>query len=147
MNATKHKLYYVHRGIVNRCTSPNHSGYKKYGSRGIKVCDRWIGVDGFTNFIEDMGERPEGKSIDRIDNDGDYEPNNCRWATNEEQARNKRIYKTNTSKVQGVDFCKRDNTWRVRIGKNGRRINLGGYKLYAEAVVARRQGELMYWSK
>jgi hypothetical protein len=74
-----------------RCGNPKDIGFHNYGGRGIRVCDRWLGKDGFTNFLTDVGRRPSPKhTLDRIDNDGDYCPTNCVWATRAEQLRHNR---------------------------------------------------------
>ena len=87
-----HPLYGTWSHMKQRCYNKNHKRYADWGGRGIKVCDRWLepAPQGFINFFKDMGERPEGYSLDRIDNDGDYTPDNCRWASTVEQTSNRR---------------------------------------------------------
>lgn len=83
--------YKVWEGMKRRCFNENEQNYERYGGRGITICERWLGTDGFGNFYADMGPRPSPyHSIDRINNDGNYEPGNCRWATDAQQRANKR---------------------------------------------------------
>lgn len=79
--------YQSWRGMLARCNQPSSQAFKNYGARGVTVCQRWRE---FKNFLADMGERPTGLTLDRINNDGIYEPSNCRWATRAQQTANRR---------------------------------------------------------
>jgi hypothetical protein len=100
MQNTKHEVYTVWSGMKARCSNPKTTHYDRYGGRGIKVCERW--QKSFSDFIADMGPRPLGYVIDRIDNDGNYEPNNCRWVTRGESQRNQ--HNTLFVEIAGVRY-------------------------------------------
>lgn len=87
---SKTPTYVAWSGMMHRCANPANPRFSHYGGRGIRVCERW---HDFMNFLEDMGPKPPGLSIDRINNDGNYEPGNCRWATAQQQSANRRPFK------------------------------------------------------
>jgi hypothetical protein len=136
---TEHPLYSLYHGMKGRCLTETDKDYPRYGGRGIKICDRWLGVDGFFNFVENMGERPEGYTLDRIDANGDYSPENCRWADIYTQSGNKR-----NSKNTGVSFIKKTGKYRVRISINNTTHTLGLCGSLEEALEIRRLGEIKY---
>jgi hypothetical protein len=129
-----HPLYSTYNNIKARCGHFKHEGHKNYAGRGIRMCDRWL--ESFENFANDMGLKPTPEhSIERVDNDGNYEPDNCKWATRIEQNRNKRIYKTNVIGYSGISMTKA-GTYRVRTVND--RILLGCFATLDEAVEAQK---------
>lgn len=143
-NRKDDSLYYRYYGILARVRYRGHIGYKNYGGRGIGICKEWLPPYGYKRFKEYVLSLPnaevEGYTIDRIDNDGDYEPSNIRWATRHQQASNNRHAKG----VVGVNWKKRDNRWQATLVVNGKLV-LGKYfEKYSDAVNARRKAEAEY---
>ena len=129
--------------MIQRCNNPKNDAYHYYGGRGIRVCSRWLE---FHTFYTDMGKRPKGTSIDRFpDNDGDYEPSNCRWATTTEQRKNQRMSNRNKTGILGVHWLKSRKKYVAQIRINGKPIHLGSFIDMPDAIEARRQGEIKYW--
>ena len=136
--------YFSWVDMRRRCYNPKRPAYKDYGGRGIKVCDSWN--NSFIAFFENMGYRPsENHTLDRIDNEGDYTPENCRWATKEVQSRNQRIYVNNKTGVKGVSWDEKGKRWISSIYNNKKAISLGRYTVFKDAVEARLDAEEKYW--
>lgn len=136
----------IYKSMKQRCYNKNNFNYDRYGGRGIKVCDRWL--NSYGDFKMDMGERPTNKhTLERINNNDGYSPENCKWATRLEQNQNmgKRI--NNTSGYVGVSWAKASSKWIVQIGFEGKKYNLGVYENIEDAVEARKQEEVKYWNK
>ena len=113
------KALNIWKNMLRRCNDPNNPGYKHYGGRGIRVCKRW---QSFSNFYADMGDPPTGLSIDRIDNNKGYSPDNCRWATNKQQTKNKRTSRS----FRGISIKEWSETLDVPYTTLIGRLNRGG---------------------
>lgn len=134
--------YDVWAKMISRCNNPKDFDYQEWGGRGITVCAQWLD---FPKFFSDMGTKPEKLTIDRIDNDGNYEIGNCRWATRTEQNRNQRTKKNNKTRVSGVEWSRKNHKYRVRISANNKRYHIGSFATLQEAKTARLSAEQKYW--
>jgi hypothetical protein len=124
--------------MIRRCENSDYDKFADYGGRGIRVCERW---HDFRTFADDMGKCPVGHELDRINNDGSYEPSNCRWATRSTQVFNQRPRKS-SSGARGVCLVKSSGRWTARIWVNNRTVRLGNHVHIEDAIAARRSAEL-----
>ncbi|WP_069996967.1 hypothetical protein [Streptococcus agalactiae] len=143
------RIYSIFWGMQNRCLVPTNKEYDKYSKLGI--CDEWTGFDNFLNFYNwsianGYDEKNRHLSIDRIDNSKGYSPDNCRWVTVTKNNQNQGTRKDNTSGIKGVNFDKRKKLWVVRISAFGKRIYIGRFKKLDDAMQARLDAEIKYWS-
>lgn len=143
---SSHPLWPVWCGMHARCTAEYVNGSENYLGRGITVCERWQlpAEVGFVNFTADLGERPEGHTLERIDNQLGYSPENCKWAKRGLQNYNKRKHKNNTSGRTGV-YLHPNGRFIAIIGVNNSYKSLGSFKTFEEAVAAREQAEVMFY--
>lgn len=134
---THNKFYKSWLDMIYRCTNPKNSSYKNYGGRGIKVCEEWLDVANFVAWCESTYYKGDGYSLDRIDNNKDYTPENCRWVDKTTQVINRRKMKNNTSGFVGVTYYKSNKKWGATIGNNNKLKHLGSFPTIEEAVQAR----------
>ena len=113
INLSDNKLHGSYKEMIRRCSDKNSISYPRYGGRGISVCKRW--VDDENAFFKDMGKRPDGTSLDRIDNNGDYSPSNCKWSTHAEQSQNTRETKLTSDLVRTMRQLKSEGVQMKKI--------------------------------
>jgi hypothetical protein len=130
-------LYTIWREIKRRTLNPKHKRYIDYGGRGITICEEWLDIQNFYDWALSNGyEENKGLSIDRIDNNGNYCPENCRWVTKNIQNRNQRIRKNNTSGYRGVSYHKGNNKYTAQITINNKKIHIGSFPTAVEGAIA-----------
>lgn len=146
------RFYKTWRNMKSRCQGKYATGYENYGGRGITVCDRW---NKFENFYDDMYESylkhvekygEDNTSIDRINNNGNYEPNNCRWTNQTKQTINRRERSDNTSGHTGVSWNKLRNKWMAFINLGGKQKHIGYFTDKKDAIKARQAYEARHYN-
>jgi len=138
------KTYRSYHSMIKRCTDPKYKNFQYWGGRGVNVCSRWL--ESFENFLEDMGERPEDTTLNRIGSSKIYSKETCNWADKKEQAFDQRVYKNNLTGVTGVSKTESGKFF-VRITKEGKTISIGTFSDFNEAVNARIDAEIFYYGK
>lgn len=140
MSISNHYLYGTWESMKQRCLNKNKDNYHRYGGRGISICNDWLQASKYIEYVEtNLGHRPSpNHTIDRIDNDKDYEPGNIRWATRKEQSANTRVRSDNRVGVKGVSFDNTRNKWVVRLTVDGSYKYIGRFNSELEAIKVAR---------
>lgn len=149
---SKSKIHKTWRGLFQRCENPNSSHYERYGGRGIRICEEWKGEHGFINFYEWAMKNgySDDLTIDRIDNNKGYSPDNCRWIPHIDNCHNRNARKDSTTGYPGVQkriMRTGRIKYRANITAKGERFNLGHFDTLEEAIKARKEAEIKYWGK
>ena len=137
--------YNSYRHMIGRCYNEKEAGYENYGARGIRVCDEWR--QDFRNFLCDIGERPRGFVLDRINPNGDYCRENCRWIDRNMSSFNTRKAANNTSGRTGVYWFARVLKWTAAIHYKDQQIHLGYFETFDAACTAREEAEMLYFGE
>ena len=134
---SQNKFYQTWYGMLQRCTNTMRQDYKDYGARGITVCEEWLNVSNFVAWAEKTYPNIEDATLDRINNDKGYSPENCTWSDKTAQVLNRRTMKNNKSGYVGIYWNKDSKKWDAKIRISKKLINLGSFKDKIEAVQAR----------
>ena len=134
---TSHKFYGTWSKMLHRCTNPKNKDYKDYGARGITVCKEWLDIKNFVAWCDLTHPNIEGYTLDRINNDKEYSPENCTWSDKTTQNINQRMKKSNTSGFVGIYWNKASKKWDAKIGVNSKLVHIGTFPLIENAVQAR----------
>ena len=134
---TSHRFYKTWKQMVDRCTNPKIKAYKDYDGRGITVCEEWLNIRNFVDWCDLTHPNQEGYTLDRINNDKGYSPENCTWSDKSTQAINRRMRRTNTSGFVGVGFNKSKGKWEASLKLNNIYKYIGSFLTIEEAVQAR----------
>ena len=132
-----HRMYSTWLNMLGRCYNKNFKRFNDYGGRGITVCEDWLDIKNFVDWVENKSNWAEGLTLDRIDNDKGYSPDNCTFSTKTIQSINQRMRRTNTSGYVGVSWDKRRNKWSARVKIFKKEKHIGYYSSKEEAAQAR----------
>lgn len=132
-----HRMYGTWINMLDRCYNKNFKHYAYYGGRGITVCEDWLDIKNFVDWVDNKSNWEEGLTLDRIDNDKGYSPDNCTFSTKTTQVLNRRKMRTNTSGYVGVSWYAKVSKWRARVSIFKKEKHIGTFKTKEEAVLAR----------
>ena len=132
-----HRMYKTWSNMIHRCSDPNFKQYEDYGGRGIIVCDEWQDIKNFIDWVENTSNWEEGLTLDRINTNGNYSPDNCTFSNRTIQSINQRIQSSNTSGYVGVCWVVAKNRWKVRVQMYGKCKHIGYFHNLEDAVKAR----------
>ena len=142
---TNSKEYSSWYAMHQRCYGTMDDAYPKAGR---EVCERWdYSPEGFFNFLSDMGVRPEGTTLERVDNEKGYSPDNCKWDIPGNQAFNRKLFKNNKTGKTGVYYVEKSDKWRAKISFEGKIIHLGYFSSYEDACAAREKAEIRFYGR